>query len=136
MIPCVVLDTNVLLVSISVRSRLHWVFAGLLEGNYTLCVTTEMLTEYAEIIGRQMGDEYREQTLEVLINLPNVRFITPYYRFHLLRDPDDNKFVDCAVAAGADLLVTHDRDFDVLRQVPFPAVPFGDVTALAALLGR
>ena len=62
--------------------------------------------------------------------------ITPYYRFNLLRDPDDNKFVDCAVAAGADLLVTHDRGFDVLRQVAFSVVPAGDITVLAALLGR
>ena len=46
----VVLDTNVLLVSISERSRLHWVFSSLLEGKYVLCVTTDILSEYAEII--------------------------------------------------------------------------------------
>ena len=44
----VVLDTNVLLVSISQRSRLHWIFDALLKGRYSLCVTTDILLEYEE----------------------------------------------------------------------------------------
>ena len=35
-------------------------------------------------------------------------------------DPDDNKFVDCAFAAGADYLVSEDSHFNELRSVPFP----------------
>lgn len=35
-------------------------------------------------------------------------------------DPDDNKFVDCAFAAGADYLVSEDSHFNVLRTTPFP----------------
>jgi uncharacterized protein len=132
----IVLDTNVLLISISERSRIHWVFRELIRGAYTLCVTMEMLLEYAEIIGQHMGEAYVSQAMNMLIRLRNVELTTTYYRFNLLRDPDDNKFVDCAIAARADLLVTYDRDFDALREVPFPTVPFGDITALAALLGR
>ncbi len=53
----VVLDTNVLLVSISERSRLHWIFRKLIEKEYILCVTTDILAEYAEIIEQHMGAE-------------------------------------------------------------------------------
>ncbi len=35
---------------------------------------------------------------------------------------DDNKFVDCAFAAGADYLVTNDRDFNILKKTPFPNI--------------
>ena len=35
---------------------------------------------------------------------------------------DDNKFVDCAIAANADYLVTNDRDFSVLKKVEFPKI--------------
>jgi predicted nucleic acid-binding protein len=35
-------------------------------------------------------------------------------------DPDDNKFVDCAFAAGADYLVSEDSHFRVLFDLPFP----------------
>lgn len=32
-------------------------------------------------------------------------------------DPDDNKFIDCYVAAYADYLVTNDNHFNVLQQI-------------------
>ncbi|MBQ7210131.1 MAG: PIN domain-containing protein [Paludibacteraceae bacterium] len=34
-------------------------------------------------------------------------------------DPDDNKFVDCAFAAGADYLVSEDSHFKVLDNISF-----------------
>ena len=61
-----VLDTNVLLVSISDRSRLHWIFKKLLDGEYEICVTTDILAEYAEIIEKHMGVEASESTMGVL----------------------------------------------------------------------
>lgn len=79
----IVLDTNVLLVSISSKSKLHWIFQNLLEGNYILCVTIEILAEYAEIIELHMGVLASENALGVLENLPNVEFITNYDKFNL-----------------------------------------------------
>ncbi|MFY8112382.1 MAG: putative toxin-antitoxin system toxin component, PIN family, partial [Flavobacterium sp.] len=110
----VVLDTNVLLVSISTKSKLHWIFKNLLEGNYILCITTEILAEYAEIIDQQMGTLASESALGLLENLPNVELITNYYKFNLLKDPDDNKFVDCAISSNA--------DFSILKKIEFPKV--------------
>jgi len=100
---------------------LHWIFRALLNAEFTLCVTTEILAEYAEIIAQEMGQLTSESVLGVLENLPNVVFTT-YYRFNLLTDEDDNKFVDCAVAANADFVISHDRDFNVLQRIKFPKV--------------
>ena len=124
----VVLDTNVLLVSISTKSKLHWIFKNLLEGNYILCLTTDILAEYAEIIEQQMGSLASESALGVLENLPNVEFITNYYKFNLLKDPDDNKFVDCAISSNADFIVTHDSDFNILKKIEFPKVNIVNTT--------
>ena len=118
----VVLDTNVLLVSISSKSRLHWIFKSLIEGKFILCVTTDILSEYAEIIELKMGVLASENTLGVLENLPNIEFITNYYKFNLLKDDDDNKFVDCFISANADFIVTHDSDFNILKKIDFPKV--------------
>jgi putative PIN family toxin of toxin-antitoxin system len=118
----IVLDTNMLLVSISDRSRLHWVFKKLLEKEYTLCLTTDILAEYAEIIEEHMGAEASEATMGVLENLPNIVLTNNYFRFHLLQDQDDNKFVDCAIAANADFIVSHDKDFNILKKIEFPTV--------------
>ena len=32
-------------------------------------------------------------------------------------DADDNKFVDCAIIAGAKYIVTEDRRFNVLKEI-------------------
>lgn len=37
-------------------------------------------------------------------------------------DPDDNKFVDCAIVAHAHFIVTNDRHYDILKQIPYPKV--------------
>jgi len=46
----IVLDTNCLLVSISKYGEAYPVWRGFLDGRYTLCVSTEILEEYEEII--------------------------------------------------------------------------------------
>lgn len=130
----IVLDTNLLLVSISRKSKLHWIFQYLLEEKYILCVTTDILAEYAEIIEQQMGKVASESALGVLENLSNIEFITSYYKFNLLKDADDNKFVDCAIASNADYIVTHDKDFNILKQISFPIVNIIDTIEFKNIL--
>jgi len=131
----VVLDTNVFLVSISSKSKYHWILKNLLDGKYTLCVTTDILAEYAEIISQHMGQTAQESALGILENLPNIERITTYYKFHLLDDEDDNKFVDCAIASNAHFIVTHDKDFNKLKQIEFPKVSVIDTNMFAQKLG-
>lgn len=46
-----------------------------------------------------------------------------HYHFNLITaDPDDNKFVDCAIQANAHYIVTNDHHYDVLRHIEFPKV--------------
>lgn len=49
----IVLDTNVLLVSISPHSQYHWIFENLIVGNYEIFVTNEILMEYEEVIAKR-----------------------------------------------------------------------------------
>lgn len=39
-----------------------------------------------------------------------------------MQDPDDNKFVDCAIACNAKYLVSNDKHFRILKDIPFPKV--------------
>jgi len=85
-----VIDTNVLWVSISRRSSSHWLFQGLLAGDFVLPVTTEILHEYEEIIARKLGADTANAVMETLDYLPNVERITRYYQWRLIvADPDD-----------------------------------------------
>ena len=118
-----VLDTNSLLQCISRRSRYHDLWLSLLDGRNTLCVTTEILEEYAEILERKTSTKFAELALNVITNNPYTLFVTPYYHFRLIvADPDDDKFVDCAVAGNAKYIVTEDSHYDVLAGLNFPKV--------------
>lgn len=59
----IVLDTNCLLSSISKKSNSYIVWKKLQEGEYNLCVTTEILNEYQEIIERQTTPELAQNII-------------------------------------------------------------------------
>jgi putative PIN family toxin of toxin-antitoxin system len=132
--PRCVIDTNVMLVCVSDRSPLHWIFRSFRAGAFEWCVTTEILAEYAEIVERHMGPTRSRDALDALLSQPNLIKIGPTYRFNLLNDPDDNKFVDCAIAANALCIVSHDRDFLPLREIEFPKVAVVDTVGFRKLL--
>ena len=118
-----VLDTNSLIQCISRRSKYHELWLSLLDGRNQLCVTTDILQEYAEILERKTNATFAELALDVITNNPYTHFITPYFHFNLIAaDPDDDKFVDCAVAGNAKFIVTEDSHYDVLRNIDFPKV--------------
>ena len=119
----VILDTNVLLVALPSHSPYRPIFDQLLSGAYTLIISNEILTEYEEQISKRYDAQTVSMILGVLGSLPNVRRITPYFRWRLIiSDPDDDKFADAAIAANAQLLVTNDHHFDRLKTVDFPRV--------------
>ncbi len=119
----VVIDTNVLLVSISPKAPNHWVIQHFLRADFLLCVTTDILLEYEEVITRHMGALAATNFMEALENAPHVELITRYFRWGLIEaDPDDNKFVDCAIAGNAQFIVSEDRHFRALQQVEYPKV--------------
>lgn len=118
-----VIDTNSLIQCISKRSRYHDIWLSLLDGRNNLCVSNEIIEEYEEILGRNVTPSFASLAVEVIINSPYTIFISPFYKFQaIIEDPDDDKFVDCAVAANARFLVTEDHHFYVLKNLDFPKV--------------
>jgi predicted nucleic acid-binding protein len=94
-----------------------------MEDEEQLCVTTEILEEYREIISILINSDVATNVIQTIINNPSTIFVTTFFHFHLIeQDPDDNKFVDCAIAANAKCIVTNDRHFNVLNSVDFPKV--------------
>ena len=117
----VVIDTNCLLQIISKRSPYRPIWDAFLKGKYLLCVSDEILDEYQEILGQKLSPVVAENVVLLMLNKSNVQLVDPHFRLGLITaDPDDNKFVDCAFAAGADYLVSEDSHFNVLRETPFP----------------
>ena len=104
-------------------------------GRFTLCVSNEILLEYEEVISLKTNTKVACNVVRAINNSPYVELITPYYQFNLIHaDPDDNKFVDCAIAAGVDLLVSNDSHFSALRDIPFPRVCVVDIATFVRRL--
>ena len=119
----IVLDTNILLVSFYKKSSFYSIWEGLLLGKYTLCVTTDILLEYEEIITNHINYAVAEMILDAITDLPNLVYVNKYIFWDLIKkDSDDNKFVDCAIACNAKYIVSEDKHFKILKQIPFPKV--------------
>lgn len=119
----IVLDTNSLVQCIGYHSIYRSVWQSILQGRNILCVSNEILCEYEEILSRFFTPEFAEAVIDALIESAHVELINPSYRFNLIIvDPDDNKFVDCAIQGNARYIVTNDHHYDVLRQIDFPKV--------------
>lgn len=73
--------------------------------------------------------------LDLSANFQIAVFTPVYYQMNLISsDKDDNKFVDCAFAANADYIITHDHHFNVLTTIPFPRIPLADISLFKSIL--
>lgn len=70
----IIIDTNVLLVTISSKSPYHWIFQALIQKKFDLIVSNKILSEYSEIIQKHMGSRVAENVLAVIENLDNMIF--------------------------------------------------------------
>jgi putative PIN family toxin of toxin-antitoxin system len=73
----------------------------------TLYVSEAILAEYRDVLARpelRIRKGVRRQLLQLIAN--RARPVTPARVLQVARDPDDNKFLECADAARADYLVT------------------------------
>ena len=124
----VVLDTNCLLVALAQKSPYRCIWEKFRHGVFSLCYSTEILQEYEEILLRYYSISTVVLTMEMLLKSPNIIQNVPYYRWNLITvDPDDNKFVDCALNAGADYIITNDKHFNILNEIEFPPIKVIDI---------
>ena len=115
----IVLDTKCLVMSLSAHNPYAEIWQKFVKGEYILCVSNE----YEEVLGRNITPKVARIVLAYIQILPNVKFIAPHYSFGLIKaDEDDNKFVDCAIASNAIFIVTEDKHFKELENIPFPKV--------------
>ncbi|MCC5945701.1 MAG: putative toxin-antitoxin system toxin component, PIN family [Bernardetiaceae bacterium] len=119
----VVIDTNCLLVSIPPKSPYYWLYAAFEKEQFIWAISNEVLHEYEEQITDKYSAKTADLVLSILLSAPNTVLKEPYYNWHLIHnDKDDNKFVDLALTAGADCLVSNDKDFNVLKTIDFPKI--------------
>ena len=88
-----------------------------------MAISTDILFEYEKQLKMRYHIENSDGILKNLLENRNVKQFIPDYKWQLIsKDPDDNKFVDCAITSNADYIVTNDKHFNILKEIPFPKV--------------
>jgi len=117
----VVLDTNCLLQILGAKSKYAFLLDKFLQEEYVLCVSSDILLEYEEILKKKASPVAADLFMKVITRSRNVIRKDPYYRLEIIKqDNDDNKFTDCAFACDADVIVTNDGHFEDAEKSPFP----------------
>jgi len=116
----VVIDTNVFVSSFfNSKGAPKGVIDLWKTGKIILCVSEEILGEYMEVLARfgLYGEPELEKLLGLFKNKENSIFILSTPCFHVIEaDPDDNKFIECAVAAKAYYIISGDKHLTRLEE--------------------
>jgi uncharacterized protein len=109
MIPLrLVIDTNVVVsAALKPESLQRTTFLLAITKPARFYVSRPILDEYADVLSRpelKIRKGLRRQFLQLIKNRGNL--VVPSRRLEVSRDPDDNRFLECADAARADYLVT------------------------------
>lgn len=98
------------------------IYAAWRARQFTLLVSEPILEEVEDVVSRpEVRRRLRMSAVEATALVERLRrrsvLVAPTVRIARSRDPDDDKFLECAVAGRADYLVSADTDLLSLRQV-------------------
>ena len=120
-IPKIVVDTNIfvsgLLNPLSGKPAKLIDFLPLRHKRYQLLVSKKIFKEYEDVINRfdRISSSKRKMLLAKIRAHSN--WIKPQKTFTVIKeDPDDNKFLECAVAGKADFIVSGDKHLLKLKE--------------------
>lgn len=114
----VVLDTNVFVSAVLTKGPSSDLFERWKAGKFTLLFSPVIFDEYFEVIARPKFDQ-QEQDIRALAELLAERAValTPQIKIDVCKeDPDDNKFLECAIAGAADFIVSGDQHLLRLKE--------------------
>jgi uncharacterized protein len=104
----VVLDTNILVSACWKPSGLEAHVVDLaITGKITACVSAEIMAEYRDVLSRPKLASVNGRASEILVSLERAAVsVETTDRVKVSIDDDDNRFLECAEAAGAEYLIT------------------------------
>jgi uncharacterized protein len=119
----VVIDTNIFITILGKKSPNRWIFEKIMKGEIELCVSSEILWEYEEVLAEKTSQNVARNVIDFLLANPYVHFIDIYFNWQLIEnDPDDNKFIDCTISSEAYCLVSNDQHFNEVKKIDFPKI--------------
>lgn len=118
----VVLDTNII-ISSALGGALVLILEKWVEGKFTVIATSGILSEYFEVLNRPKF-KLKQDTIDKITRYiyQFSEFVVPEEQIQFIKaDPDDNKFLEAAVAGKVDFIVSGDNH--LLEHKEFRSIP-------------
>jgi putative PIN family toxin of toxin-antitoxin system len=113
----IVIDTNVLVSGVFFGGLPRKILSAIVGKKITACATTEIINEYEEIVQEMIERKQGHINKTILVPLiQSMEIIEPVTRIEICRDPDDDKFIECAKDSRALYIVSGDKDLLVLEE--------------------
>ena len=107
----IVVDTNVVISGIFFGGVPRKIVEAIADGAIDAYATAEILDEYMGIIASMLERKQGRINQSILSPLFSaIKIIETESKIEVCRDPDDNKFIECAVDAKALYIVSGDND--------------------------
>jgi len=114
----VVVDTNVFISSF-LGGNPRKIIDLWKSGEITLCLSKPIIDEYIEVLRRLglVNEKEIEELLSLFAHGFHVVFTAKTPELHIVeKDPDDNMFIECAVALKAEFIITGDKTLKAIKE--------------------
>jgi putative PIN family toxin of toxin-antitoxin system len=118
----VVLDTNIIISSV-LGGALVLVLEKWDEKKFTVVVTTDVVSEYFEVLNRPKFN-LKQETIDKITRYiyQFSKFVVPEEQIRFIEDdPKDDKFLEAAIAGSVDFIVSGDNHLLALKE--FRSIP-------------
>ena len=115
---CVVFDTNVLIsATLWNESSAQKILHKLIEEDYDIFLSLEIIEEYKKVLKRDFdySEEEINNFISIIMQFSNI--IEPNTIINIIQnDPEDNRILECAVSASADIILSYDKHLLNLKE--------------------
>ncbi len=110
----VIIDTNIFISVIIMKSRVLKDFLDCIGGEHTLCFSETLIQEVLSVFLRFKATLKAIQVFQDIVS--NSELFDPDQNIKACRDPKDDFLLDLCEVSEAELLITGDKDLLVLKQ--------------------
>ena len=112
----IVVDTNVMISGVFFGGAPRMILNAIIDEKITACATLEIVDEYQEIVEEMIVRKQGHLSKTILDPLiQKLKLIEQQSSVQVCRDPDDDKFLNCARDSGSVYIVSGDKDLLVIQ---------------------
>lgn len=107
----IILDTNVFISGIFFSGPPYEILKAWRNGKFKIVISQEILLEYQRV-AEKLNQNFPMINIQPMIDLLTVKadlVIGPELPIQICKDPEDDKFISCALASNSKIIITGDK---------------------------